>query len=64
MPQASNQAVAVGALYGLPGFTERVEQYENLNGIVTSLSQSGLTPFNPPGSFQKTDIVFWWELEV
>jgi hypothetical protein len=22
------------------------------------------TPWNPPGSFQKTDIVRWWELET
>lgn len=62
------QAVPVGALYGLPGFTERFEQYENLNNILTTLSAAAgaigtTTPFNPPASFQKTDIVFWWELE-
>lgn len=62
------QQVPVGALYGLPGFTERFEQYENLNNILTTLSASAgaigtTTPFNPPASFQKTDIVFWWELE-
>jgi hypothetical protein len=63
------QQVPVGALYGLPGFTERFEQYENLNGILTTVSAAGsnaigaITPFNPPASFQKTDIVFWWELE-
>jgi hypothetical protein len=63
------QQVPVGALYGLPGFTERFEQYENLNNIVTTVSAAGsnaigaITPFNPPASFQKTDIVFWWELE-
>jgi hypothetical protein len=56
--------IPVGALYGLPGFTERFEQYENLNGISTVLQQSSQTPFNPPGSFQKTDIIFWWELEI
>lgn len=66
-PQA--QQVPVGALYGLPGFTERFEQYENLNGILTTLISAGnalapITPFNPPASFQKTDIVFWWELET
>lgn len=63
------QQVPVGALYGLPGFTERFEQYENLNGILTTVSAAGSgavgasTPFNPPASFQKTDVVFWWELE-
>lgn len=58
------QQVPVGALYGLPGFTERFEQFENLNGVVTAGSQSAQTPFAPNGSFQKTDIVFWWELET
>lgn len=57
------QQIPVGSLYGLPGFTSRFEQYENLNGIVTTTQLSGLTPFNPPGSFQKTDVVFWWETE-
>jgi hypothetical protein len=58
------QQVPVGALYGLPGFTERFEQYENLNNVVTVGGQSAQTPFAPSGSFQKTDIVFWWELET
>lgn len=66
-PQA--QQVPVGSLYGLPGFTERFEQYENLNNILTTLAASGnaiasITPWNPPASFQKTDIVLWWELET
>lgn len=66
-PQA--QQVPVGSLYGLPGFTERFEQYENLNNILTTLSASAnaiasITPWNPPASFQKTDIVLWWELET
>lgn len=61
-------AVPVGALYGLPGFTERFEQYENLNGVLTTISAAGsamgsITPFNPPATFQKTDVVLWWELE-
>lgn len=68
MTQGNVQAVPVGALYGLPGFTERFEQYENLNGILTTVSSGAsamgtTTPFNPPASFQKTDVVFWWELE-
>ena len=56
--------IAVGTLYGLPGFTEQFEQYENLNNINTVQQVSAQTPFNPPGSFQKTDVVFWWELET
>jgi hypothetical protein len=62
-PSNVNQ-IPVGALYGLPGFTEQFEQYENLNNISTTLQPSAQTPFNPPGSFQKTDVVFWWELET
>jgi hypothetical protein len=58
------QEVAVGALYGLPGFTEPVEQFENLNNVVTVMQQSNTTPFAPPTSFQKTDVVLWWELET
>lgn len=63
-PQQSVQSVPVGALYGLPGFTERFEQYENLYNVVTTAQQNAQTPFAPPASFQKTDIVFWWELET
>lgn len=62
---ASNQnQVPVGTYFGLPGYTQPFEQYENLNGIVTPLTLSAQTPWNPPGSFQKTDIVRWWELET
>ena len=71
MPQENTstvQQIPVGALYGLPGFTERFEQYENLQNVNTVVSTAAsavgtTTPFNPPASFQKTDIVFWWELE-
>jgi hypothetical protein len=58
------QEVPVGALYGLPGFTERVEQFENLQNVVTTMQSAAQSPFNPPASFQKTDIVFWWEMET
>lgn len=63
-PQQAAQQVPVGALYGLPGFTERFEQYENLNNVVTAGQASAQTPFAPAASFQKTDIVFFWELET
>ena len=63
-PQQAAQQVPVGALYGLPGFTERFEQWDNITGNVTTQQQSAQTPFAPPSSFQKTDIVFWWELET
>lgn len=63
-PQQAAQQVPVGALYGLPGFTERFEQYENLNNVVTAGQAAAQTPFAPSASFQKTDIVFFWELET
>jgi hypothetical protein len=61
---AGAQAVPVGAYFGLPGFTQPFEQYENLQGVVSALSLTSQTPWNPSGSFQKTDIVKWWELEI
>jgi hypothetical protein len=61
---AQAQAVPVGTYFGLPGFTQPFEQYENLNNVITSLSLSAQTPWNPPGSLQKTDIVKWWEMET
>lgn len=64
MAPSQVQQVPVGAYFGLPGFTQPFEQYENVNGIVTPLSLSAQTPWNPPGSYQKTDIVKWWELET
>lgn len=63
MPPAAQQ-VPVGAFFGLPGFTQPFEQYENLNGIITPLALAAQTPWNPPGSLQKTDIVKWWEMET
>lgn len=68
MPGAAQQAqqasVPVGTYFGLPGFTQPFEQYENLNGIITPLANAAQTPWNPPGSLQKTDIVKWWEMET
>jgi hypothetical protein len=58
------EAAPVGALYGLPGFTENFEQFENLTSVVTPLGQAAQTPFSPPASFQKTDVVLWWEQET
>lgn len=64
MVTAQAQQVPVGTFFGLPGVTETFEQYENLNGIVTALALGAQTPWNPPGSLQKTDIVKWWEMET
>lgn len=64
-PVVTQQAeIPVGALYGLPGFTEFFEQTENLQDIRTQAAAAVQTPFNPPASFQKTDIILWWEMET
>lgn len=55
--------IPVGTLYGLPGFTEQVEQYDNMNNVQTTWQAAAQTPFNAPGPLQKTDVVFWWEAE-
>lgn len=62
--QTAQQAMPIGAYFGLPGYTEEFEQYENLQGVVTTLAQSAPTPFAPQASFQKTDVVYWWEMEL
>lgn len=51
-------------MYGAPGHTSLVEQFDSLNNIVTTMQQSAQTPWNPPSPVQKTDIVFWWEMET
>lgn len=64
MTVSAPEQVPLGALYGLPGFTESFEQFENLQNVVTTMQQSAQSPFNPPASFQKTDVVLWWEAET
>lgn len=61
---AQQQQIAPGSFFGLPGYTQPMEQYDDLTGIVTQLSLAAQTPFNAPGVFQKTDVVRWWELET
>src|SRR5882724_11234887 len=63
MPQQA-PAAPVGSYFGLPGFTQPFEQYANLNGIITPIALAAQTPWNPPGSLQKTDVVKWWEMET
>jgi len=64
MTTPTQQQVPVGQLFGLPGYTEEFEQYENLQGVVTVLGAAAPTPFAPTTSFQKTDVVYWWEQET
>lgn len=63
MAQQSQQQLPPGSLYGLPGVTQTFEQYENLTNVVTNLASSNTVPFSPGGSFQKTDVVNYWDLE-
>jgi len=58
------QAPPVGVYFGLPGYTEEFEQYENQLGVVTTLAQASPTPYAPQSSLQKTDVVYWWEQET
>lgn len=58
------QQVPVGYLYGVPGYTEQFEQYDNQLLYNTATQLAAQTPYNPPSPFQKTDIVFWWETEL
>lgn len=64
MAPQTQQQIPVGAFFGLPGMTQPFEQFDNLSGLVTPVSLSALTPFNPPNPLQKTDIIRWWELET
>lgn len=62
--QQQQQQIPVGQYFGLPGFTEEFEQFENQTGVVTTLQQTTPTPYAPQASLQKTDIVYWWEMET
>lgn len=64
MPPAPQQGIPVGQYFGLPGYTEEFEQYENQLGVVTTLQQTTPVPYAPQSSLQKTDIVYWWEQET
>jgi hypothetical protein len=62
--QAANAGLPAGALFGVPGYTQKLEQYDAITGFSTTLAAAAQTPFNPAGSFQKTDVIFWWEMVV
>ncbi len=55
--------VQPGALYGVPGITQRFEQPDTTNGDVTTLQVSANTSWNTVQNFQQTDVVQWWELD-
>src|SRR5215469_983528 len=64
MPPAQQAQIPVGQYFGLPGYTEEFEQFENQVGVVTTLQQTSPVPYAPQSSLQKTDIVYWWEMET
>lgn len=51
-----------GALYGVPGLTNPVEQFDTTNGLVTAGSGSAQVPVNGISPLAQTDVVLGWEL--
>lgn len=62
--EAAQAALPPGSVFGVPGYTQILEQYDAITGFATALSATAQVPFNPPASFQKTDVIFWWEMVV
>lgn len=62
--QVQAAQIPIGQYFGLPGYTEEFEQYENQLGVVTTLQQSTPVPYAPQASLQKTDVVYWWDMET
>lgn len=60
----TQQTVAPGSLYGVPGVTQRFEQPETTVGSLTVGSISVQANDNNVQNFQQTDIVHWWEVEL
>ena len=60
----STPTAAPGALFGVPGITQRFEQYDTTQAAQTTLNQSSLASWNNVNPLQKTDVVNWWELVV
>lgn len=60
----SQATVAPGSLFGVPGITQRFEQYDTTVSAVTALQQTSLASWNNVNPLQKTDVVNWWELVV
>jgi hypothetical protein len=60
--QANNAQVVPGALYGVPGLTNPVEQFDTTQGLVTAGSGSAQVPVNGIQPLAQTDVVLSWEL--
>jgi hypothetical protein len=64
--QATQQQAQVtpGSLYGVPGLTNPVEQFDTTQGLVTAGSGSAQVPVNGLQPLAQTDVVLSWELFV
>lgn len=60
--QATAAQVVPGALYGVPGLTNPVEQNDTTQGLVTTGSGSAQNPVNGIQPLAQTDVVLGWEL--
>ncbi len=63
-PNTATQGPAPGSRYGVPGITQRFEQYDTTVGAVTSLNQNANVSWNNVNPLQKTDVIHWWELNI
>lgn len=62
--QAAPPSAEPGSMFGVPGITQRFEQYDTTTAAVTALNQSSQVPWNNVFPLQKTDVINWWELNV
>lgn len=60
----TQQSVQPGALYGVPGITQRFEQPDTTIADVVNLAVSNNVNWNTVQPFQQTDVVHWWELDA
>jgi hypothetical protein len=64
MPTGQAQQVQPGSMFGVPGITQRFEQYDTTVAAVNNLGQTAQVPWNNVFPLQKTDVINWWELNV
>jgi hypothetical protein len=67
MPQAQQQQAAQlqpGALYGVPGLTNPVEQPDSTQGLVTTGNGGSTQPINGIVPLEQTDVVLGWDLFI
>lgn len=60
--QQQSAQIVPGALYGVPGLTNPVEQFDSTESLVTAGSGSNQVPVNGISPLEQTDVVLGWEL--